>query len=325
MTSTYTQEITQLMNLILKQNSFSFQNTTYIQKQGLGMGAPTSSILSEIFLQYMEHTKLVDILIQHQILGNFRYVDDVLLVYDATLTDIHTVLNNFNDATSPLQFTLEEEVHQQISFLDINIYSDTHHFTYGIYLKHTATATIIPMTSCHPSEHKRSTIRYLQNSVLTYPISEQQKQQEIRVITHILHHNGYPHTYLDISRRISSIPVTQTTNKKWAKFTYMGKETRFITKILKKPGLHIAYTAKQTIGKLLTYEKDHPSDKYENSGVYMLSCLDCHRRYVGQTGRSFCTRFKEHAQDYRLGNRKFNFAKHLIDNQHAWQPIEDSM
>jgi hypothetical protein len=171
MSSTYTQEITQLMNLILKQNSFSFQNTTYIQKQGLGMGAPTSSILSEIFLQYMEHTKLVDILTQHQILGYFRYVDDVLLVHDATLTDIHTVLNNFNDATSPLQFTLEEEVHQQISFLDIDIYiyiyiySDTHHFTYGIYHKHTTTDTIIPMTSCHPSEHKRSTIRYLQNRV----------------------------------------------------------------------------------------------------------------------------------------------------------------
>jgi hypothetical protein len=57
----------------------------------------------------------------------------------------------------------------------------------------------------------------------------------------------------------------------------------------------------------------------------MLSCLDCHKRYVGQTGRSFRTRFKEHAQDYRLGNQKTNFAKHLIDNHHTWQPIEDSM
>jgi hypothetical protein len=64
---------------------------------------------------------------------------------------------------------------------------------------------------------------------------------------------------------------------------------------------------------LLTYREDHPLDKYEDSGVYMSSSVDCRKKKtVGQTGRSFHTRYKEHAQDYRLGNQKFNFAKHLL-------------
>jgi len=45
------------------------------------MGAPTSSILSEIYLQYLENTEIFDILLKHHIIGYFRYVDDILIVY----------------------------------------------------------------------------------------------------------------------------------------------------------------------------------------------------------------------------------------------------
>jgi hypothetical protein len=90
------------------------------------MGAPTSSIFSEMFIQFTEHTEIIDILTRNQILGYFRYVDDVLLVYDTTLTDIHTVLDSFNKATAPLQFTIEEESQKRINYLDITIYRDVH-------------------------------------------------------------------------------------------------------------------------------------------------------------------------------------------------------
>jgi hypothetical protein len=64
----------------------------------------------------MEHTALYDILIHHHILVSFHYVDDVLIVYDASLTDIDVVLNHFYTTTSPLQFTTVKEQH---NFLDI--------------------------------------------------------------------------------------------------------------------------------------------------------------------------------------------------------------
>jgi hypothetical protein len=79
------------------------------------MGTPTSSIISELYLQYIEHALLYDVLIQNHILGYFCYVDCVLIVYDATLTNIHTVLNIFNTAAAPLQFTIEEQQQKSIS------------------------------------------------------------------------------------------------------------------------------------------------------------------------------------------------------------------
>jgi transposase-like protein len=77
-----------------------------------------------------------------------------------------------------------------------------------------------------------------------------------------------------------------------------GGETRFITKLFKKSGLHIAFTTKHNIDKLLTYSNNKRQNKYEGSGVYQSACLDCNKNYTGQTGSSFCTWFKEHVRDY---------------------------
>jgi len=59
------------------------------------MGAPSSSILSEVYLQHMENTKALSILTKPGIEGNFRYVDDILLIYKY-LIDINEVLALFN-------------------------------------------------------------------------------------------------------------------------------------------------------------------------------------------------------------------------------------
>ena len=86
---------------------------------------------------------------------------------------------------------------------------------------------------------------------------------------------------------------TQTKKRKWARFTYVGKETWFITKLSKDTNVTVAFTTNNTIGKHLTMEHNTQC-KYEMSGVYQLTCPDCKMTYTGQTGRPFKTRFKEH-------------------------------
>jgi hypothetical protein len=41
------------------------------------MGSPTSSILSEIYLKYVENKAMYDILKRNNITGYFRYLDDI--------------------------------------------------------------------------------------------------------------------------------------------------------------------------------------------------------------------------------------------------------
>ena len=62
------------------------------------------------------------------------------------------------------------------------------------------------------------------------------------------------------------------------------------------------------------------------TGIYKLICDDCDCYYVGQTGRPFIKRFKEHTPHKSisknigsLDNIKSNYARHLIDNNHSYK------
>jgi hypothetical protein len=114
------------------------------------MGAPTSSIFSEICLQYIENTKFYDILIKRRIEGYFRYIDDILIICKESKTNIHNVLDAFNNAVPNPKSTLKEEVEHKIKFLDVNITRNYNSLNLDIYWKPSFTDTIIPIDSCHP-------------------------------------------------------------------------------------------------------------------------------------------------------------------------------
>jgi hypothetical protein len=88
--------------------------------------------------------------------------------------------------------------------------------------------------------------------------------------------------------------------------------------------MKIAFRTNNTIQKLLIH-KQHRTDIHSQSGVYKLTCPDCGKAYVGQTGRNFTTRFKEHKNAFRTGNLSSNFSKHLIEHQHSFGSIQNTM
>jgi hypothetical protein len=89
------------------------------------MGAPTSSIFSEIYLKYIENTKIIDILLEHHILGYVRYVDDVLILYKNDATSIYDVIDTFNNIIPNIKFTMEDVKQNKINFLGITIAKKT--------------------------------------------------------------------------------------------------------------------------------------------------------------------------------------------------------
>jgi hypothetical protein len=98
---------------LIKQNYFQFQVTIFKEEEGLAMGAPTS----EIYLKYIENTKIFDILLKHHITWYLHYVDDIL----KDKTNIYDLLNIINNTMPSMKFTMEEEKEKKISFLAITI------------------------------------------------------------------------------------------------------------------------------------------------------------------------------------------------------------
>jgi hypothetical protein len=154
------QEIVSLSNTVTEQNYFCYQGTTYIQTKGLAMGAPTSSLFSEIYLYHLEITQIVDILLQYRTVGYFQHINDILVVYKQNLTNIQEVLTKFNNLTPKFNFTLEEETNKSISFLDVTITKEDDHLSFKVYRKPTTTDSIIPNDSCYPVQHKLAAITF---------------------------------------------------------------------------------------------------------------------------------------------------------------------
>jgi hypothetical protein len=69
------------------------------------MGASSSSILLEIYLQFIEHHETLKILTYEKIISYCRYVDDILILYNHTITNIEQVIEAFNSIHNNIQFT----------------------------------------------------------------------------------------------------------------------------------------------------------------------------------------------------------------------------
>jgi hypothetical protein len=318
------QELLSWYDIITKQNYFSNNNDIVIQNEGLAMGAPSSGLIAEIFLQHTEYTHLAHITRKHNIINYFRYVDDILLIFDPHHTDIQAILVDFNTIHPTLHFTAETENDNHINYLDISIHRTPTGLKTSIYRKPTFTDTIIPYNSNHPPQHKYAAVKFLYNRLNTYDLQDKEYKHEINMIHNILYNNSFPIKPHKPRTPPPEQPTPPPKQQKWATFTYVGKETSYITNLFRHSNLKIAYRTNNTVLNHLTHKYKNPNI-FSSSGVYKLTCPDCKKAYVGQTGRNFTTRYNEHKHAFRTNSHSSRFAKHLYEHSHSFDTIENSM
>jgi hypothetical protein len=61
---------------------------------------------------------------------------------------------------------------------------------------------------------------------------------------------------------------------------------------------------------------------YDNSGIYQLSCLDCPKKYIRQTGRIFKKRYKGHIHATHNNRSDMGYSPHISDTGHTYRNIE---
>ena len=94
-----TQHIVTLMEAVLSQNYFMFQNQIYQPEKEVSMGSPISSTIAEIVLQHLENVHIKQLLDTKNIILYTRYVDDILIIFDTTriITDqVNKYINEIN-------------------------------------------------------------------------------------------------------------------------------------------------------------------------------------------------------------------------------------
>jgi len=67
----------------------------------------------------------------------------------------------------------------------------------------------------------------------------------------------------------------------WAKFTYIGEGTTYITKLFRNTNVNATFTTNNTLGKHLAIKQGTPpQNKHEKCEIYQLICPDCSMKYA---------------------------------------------
>jgi hypothetical protein len=56
-----------------------------------------------------------------------------------------------------------------------------------------------------------------------------------------------------------------------------------------------------------------------------MTCQSCRKVYIGQTGRTLTTRYKEHIRNIRFNTEEPAFAQHTLGKIHQYAPREQIM
>jgi hypothetical protein len=229
------------------------------------------------------------------------------------------ILKDLNALHPNLQFMVEVERDNTLNYLDISIHKTPNSLKTSIHRKPTFTNSIIPYTFSHPTQHKYAAVKYLFNRLNSFHLQEKEYQQELNVIHNILYNNSFPiKPQKQAAHTKTQQQMTQTSMCKWATFTCVGKETSYITNIFRRIDLKIAFQTNHTTGILLSHKNPTP-DEVLLSGVYKLTCPDCNKAYVGQTGKRFSICYNEHKKAFHYVTHMSSFAQHLHEQaqQHA--------
>lgn len=323
------EELINLLKETLAQNYFNFNEKFYKQTDGLAMGSPLSGLLADIYLNNIENEKIFSANNKqaNKIKMYFRYVDDTVMLFNGNARQLDLLHKYLNSLSPKLKFTMEPEQTNKLNFLDLTLTKTNSKFDYSIYRKPTTTDQTIHSSSYHPQSHKLAAYNSMVHRLLSTPLSESNYIKEVNIIKHIAAANGYASNMVDniISKHKNKNkgPVRNVDTTKYVCVEYNPTIEHCLKKELKRHDIELTF---RTSNKLMTHlNKTEPKPKFNLSGVYKIKCDDCPSVYIGQTGRSFHTRYKEHHPDPRTVKQKSNVAQHLIDSNHSISEIENNL
>lgn len=308
------------LRVCTKYSNFNFQGTTYKQKSGFPMGSPISPIISDIVMDDLEQQCLQQL--PFQVPFYFRFVDDIFTA--VPIGEINTILNVFNNYNHKLQFTIEKESQNKISFLDVLLLRKGEEIITNWYRKPTSSDRILNFHSNHAPKYKINVINNLVDRGILLS-SKQFHKDNIEKIKDILSKNCYPTHFINnvVDKRLRKIKndnifltskhiPQQTTNaysqttkntdsqiqcEKYFSLPYVKGFSEKLSGVLKPFNVSPAYRNIFDLSAIFKTQKDNIEKIYKTNIVYEISCNDCESAYIGTTKRPLKTRIKEHKKD----------------------------
>lgn len=210
---------------------------------------------------------------------------------------------------------MEVEENETLPFLDVDVRRENNHLTTGVYRKPTHTDRLLDYGSFHPTCHKKSVIKTLWKRAQRNCSSETVLKKEKDYLFNVFHKNNYPSN--KFKQWIQDIPNQENFDyNKFIPVPYIKGPSEAAARVLKEGKVYVAHKPSNTLKMQLTKIKDQRPSKEKTGVVYSIPCHDCPLTYVGQSGRKFGTRMKEHKKAVEKSDRLSNIFSHENESGH---------
>ena len=197
--------IIEALDIVLKNNTFIFNNTLFLQLIGTAMGTKMAPTYANLVLGYLELKLYSECERLHGLefrqfieKGWKRYLDDGYITWNNTFGNIQLLEDLLNNLHKSIRFTSENNK-DRIPFLDILIIANSQQMKLitDIFHKKTDTFNYLPFNSCHPRHIKKNIPYTLARRIRFLAEDESTRDLRFKELKTRLLSKGYPEWIID--------------------------------------------------------------------------------------------------------------------------------
>ena len=273
-------------------------------------------------------------------------MDDTFVVWPHPQPTLAPFLDHLNGIHQAIQFIMEEEVENWISFLDVMVRRSENKLTTTVFRKATHTDRHLHYQSHHHPRTLSGVVKSLKQRAVNVCEPEDQ-EEELKNLDRTFQMNGYLKEVIQPILRKRSPNENGEKNKKTLKnvqdqeteakeeetedskvqimcLPYVKGVSEKIKKTCKAMNATIEVKAVfkpyRTMRQMLMKVRNPVPVEKRKGVVYEILCWDCTQVYVGETGRTLKKRMSEHKQAMKRFDEKNRIAVHVFKHDHriAW-------
>ncbi|XP_063297779.1 probable cation-transporting ATPase 13A4 [Pelobates fuscus] len=179
----------ELLLFILNHNYFRFEDQWYLQTAGTSMGSAVAPRYANAYM-YMYEIQYILTPYARSIMGYYRYIDDLLIIWKGTPEQAQNMVDTLNQLPTPIRFTSNISEHS-VQYLDLELSYGTNGVEYTLFSKPTDRNTLLHAQSAHPWALKKSIPKAQYQRVIRNNSNIETAEIQLRSMTQKFVNRGY--------------------------------------------------------------------------------------------------------------------------------------
>ena len=196
------EDICFLLNFVLSNNYFMFNDKIYKKIHSCAMGSPISPVVANLCMEEIKESAISASSVSPKVWK--RYVNNSFcIITKDEISSFHNILNSFDPYIS---FTIEHENNGQIPSLDTLVSRHSCTIYVDVYKKPTHTHRYLDFNSHHDIKHKESTTATLLHRALNLPDTTEGRNRGLDKVYSAFQFNRYPSKFIHNNQTKEPVP-----------------------------------------------------------------------------------------------------------------------